>query len=72
MISGIKNIRLLYRNFSPYQHKQVRIMEYPKTHVVNLRNHLLIQFLSQAMGFIAAVDDKKIKMLLDYPFGDLS
>ncbi|UUZ56186.1 hypothetical protein LP419_13235 [Massilia sp. H-1] len=54
------------KNFSPYQHKVVRIVEFPRysNHAQSFPN--TIPF-SESIGFIAKVDDKNPKDI-DYPF----
>lgn len=67
MIKGIKKSLDYYtRNFSPYQHKQVRIIEFPRyaTYAQSFPN--TIPF-SEGIGFIAKVDDNDPESI-DYPF----
>lgn len=54
------------RNFSPYQHKVLRVVEFPRysAHAQSFPN--TIPF-SESIGFIAKVDDKSPKDI-DYPF----
>jgi len=67
IMKGVKTA-LAYqaRHFSPYQHKVVRIVEFPRysTHAQSFPN--TIPF-SESIGFIARVDDKNPKDI-DYPF----
>jgi ABC-2 type transport system permease protein len=68
MISGVKKSLDYYTaNFSPYQHKQVRIMEYPRTRGSFAQSYANTIPFSEAIGFIAAVDDDN-KDAVDYPF----
>ena len=54
------------RNFGPYQHKLVRIVEFPRyaTYAQSFPNTIPY---SESLGFIAKVDDKNPKDI-DYPF----
>ena len=68
MIAGVKKSLDYYTaNFSPYQHKQVRIMEYPRTQGTFAQSFANTIPFSEAIGFIAAVDDEN-KDAVDYPF----
>ncbi|MEZ7506787.1 M1 family aminopeptidase [Flavobacterium sp. Arc2] len=68
MVSGIKKSFDYYTaNFSPYQHKQVRIMEYPRTVGTFAQSYANTIPFSEAIGFIAAVNDDD-KVAVDYPF----
>ncbi|MFC6996039.1 ABC transporter permease/M1 family aminopeptidase [Rufibacter roseus] len=67
MIKGVKKSLDYYTaNFSPYQHRQVRILEFPgyATFAQSFPN--TIPF-SESIGFIADVDDKDPEDV-DYPF----
>ncbi|HEY1040781.1 MAG TPA: M1 family aminopeptidase [Bacteroidia bacterium] len=67
MISGIKKSLDYYtKYFSPYQHKQVRILEFPRYATFAQSFPNTIPF-SEGIGFIAKVDDKDEKSI-DYPF----
>ena len=68
MIAGVKKSLDYYTaNFSPYQHKQVRVMEYPRTQGSFAQSFANTIPFSEAIGFIAAVDDAN-KDAVDYPF----
>lgn len=68
MISGVKKSLDYYAaNFSPYQHKQVRVMEYPRTLGEFAQSYANTIPFSEAIGFIASVDDED-KDAVDYPF----
>lgn len=68
MILGVKKSLDYYTsNFSPYQHKQVRIMEYPRTQGAFAQSFANTIPFSEAIGFIASVDDKN-QDAVDYPF----
>jgi ABC-2 type transport system permease protein len=54
------------KNFSPYQHKQVRIVEFPRYANFAQSFPNTIPF-SESIGFIAKVDDQDPKDI-DYPF----
>jgi hypothetical protein len=67
IIKGVKAaLEYNAKNFSPYQHKVVRIVEFPRysSHAQSFPN--TIPF-SESIGFIAKVDDKNPKDI-DYPF----
>jgi ABC-2 type transport system permease protein len=67
MIGGIKaSLDYYTKNFSPYQHKQVRIVEFPRYQTFAQAFPNTIPF-SESIGFIARVDDKDPKDV-DYPF----
>lgn len=67
MINGIKKSLDYYtKNFSPYQHKQVRIIEFPRYATFAQSFPNTIPF-SEGIGFIAKVDDKDAESI-DYPF----
>ena len=67
MDDGVKDALDYYtRNFSPYQHKQVRILEFPRYQQFAQSFPNTIPF-SESIGFIAKVDDKDPKDL-DYPY----
>ncbi|HEU4375203.1 MAG TPA: M1 family aminopeptidase [Telluria sp.] len=53
-------------NFSPYQHKMLRIVEFPRYEMFAQSYPSTIPF-SESIGFIAKVDDKNPKDI-DYPF----
>jgi ABC-2 type transport system permease protein len=67
MIRGIKKSLDYYtRNFGPYQHRQVRILEFPRYASFAQSFPNTIPY-SEAVGFIAKVDDKD-KEKIDVPF----
>ena len=67
MFNGIKKSLAYYTpNFSPYQHKQVRILEFPRYSSFAQSFPNTIPF-SESIGFIADVDDSS-KENVDYPF----
>jgi hypothetical protein len=67
MINGIKKSITYYsKNFSPYQHKQVRILEFPRYATFAQSFPNTIPF-SEGIGFIAKIDDTNPESI-DYPF----
>jgi ABC-type transport system involved in multi-copper enzyme maturation permease subunit len=67
MFNGMKKALSYYTaNFSPYQHKQVRILEFPRYATFAQSFPNTIPF-SEGIGFIADVDDSS-KDNVDYPF----
>lgn len=67
MIGGIKkSLDYFTRNFSPYQHRQVRIIEFPRYELFAQSFPNTIPF-SEGIGFIARVDDAD-PAEVDYPF----
>lgn len=67
MIKSIKKSLDYYtKNFSPYQHRQVRILEFPRYASFAQSFPNTIPF-SESVGFIAKVDDKN-KEKIDVPF----
>jgi len=67
MIKGVQESLDYYtKNFSPYQHKMVRIIEFPRYQSFAQAFPNTIPF-SESIGFIAKVDDKDPKDI-DYPF----
>lgn len=67
MIKGIKKSLDYYtKNFSPYQHKQVRIIEFPRYATFAQSFPNTIPF-SESIGFIAKLDDENPESV-DYPF----
>jgi hypothetical protein len=67
MNQGIKQSLDYYtRNFGPYQHKLVRIVEFPRYAAFAQAYPNTIAY-SEALGFIAKVDDSNPKDI-DYPF----
>jgi ABC-2 type transport system permease protein len=67
MVKGIKKSLDYYtKNFSPYQHRQVRILEFPRYATFAQSFPNTIPF-SEGIGFIAKVNDKDEKSI-DYPF----
>ncbi|MBO6523302.1 MAG: hypothetical protein JJ971_05705 [Balneolaceae bacterium] len=68
MISGVKRGLDYYtEEFSPYQHKQVRILEFPRTSGGFAQSFANTIPYSEAIGFIAQVDDEDDSGV-DYPF----
>lgn len=68
MIRGVKRgLEYYTENFSPYQHKQVRIIEFPRTSGGFAQSFANTIPYSEAIGFIAAVDDEN-EDGVDYPF----
>lgn len=67
MITGVKKSLDYYtKNFSPYQHKQVRILEFPRYATFAQSFPNTIPF-SEGIGFIAKLDEKNPDQV-DYPF----
>ena len=67
MFNGMKKALQYYTaNFSPYQHKQIRILEFPRYATFAQSFPNTIPF-SEGIGFIADVDDSS-KENVDYPF----
>lgn len=67
MIKGIKKALDYYtKNFSPYQHHQVRIVEFPRYAAFAQSFPNTIPY-SEGIGFIADVDDSDPEAI-DYPF----
>ena len=67
MFNGMKAALQYYTtNFSPYQHKQVRILEYPRYATFAQSFPNTIPF-SEGIGFIAAIDDSS-KEDIDYVY----
>lgn len=67
IIKGVKaTLEYGSKNFSPYQHKVLRIVEFPRyaTFAQSFPNTIPY---SESLGFIAKVDDKNPKDI-DYPF----
>lgn len=54
-------------NFSPYQHKQARIIEFPRTYGTFAQSFANTIPFSEAIGFIADVDEGD-ENAVDYPF----
>jgi ABC-2 type transport system permease protein len=68
MMSGMKtSLDYGAANFSPYQHKQLRIIEFPKTAGGFAQSFPNTIPFSESVGFIADVDDSE-KGGVDYPF----
>ncbi|MEO9483589.1 MAG: M1 family aminopeptidase [Ekhidna sp.] len=68
MVKGVKKSLAYYtENFSPYQHKQVRIIEFPRTSGSFAQSFANTIPFSEAIGFIAEVDDEDPEGV-DYPF----
>lgn len=67
MVKGVKkSLSYFTKNFSPYQHRQVRILEFPGYASFAQAFPNTIPF-SEAIGFIADVDDDNPEDI-DYPF----
>ncbi len=67
MVEGVKDSLDYYtKNFSPYQHHQVRILEFPRYQTFAQSFPNMIPF-SESIGFIAKVDPKDPKDI-DYPY----
>ena len=68
MITSLKNsLDYFQENFGPYQHKQVRILEFPKTGGGFAQSFANTIPFSEAIGFIAEVDEDKPNAV-DYPY----
>lgn len=68
MIKGVKKSLDYYtKEFSPYQHKQVRIIEFPRTGGGFAQSFANTIPYSEAIGFIAEVDEEN-EDGVDYPF----
>ena len=68
MIKGVQRGLDYYTDqFSPYQHKQVRILEFPRTGGGFAQSFANTIPYSEAIGFIAQVDDED-EDGIDYPF----
>ncbi|MFA5574725.1 MAG: M1 family aminopeptidase [Brumimicrobium sp.] len=68
MIKGVKKaLEYSEANFSPYQHNQVRIIEFPVTKGTFAQSFANTIPFSEGIGFIADVDDED-KNGVDYPF----
>ena len=68
MMKGMKaSIDYNSKNFSPYQHKQLRIVEFPRTQGTFAQSFANTIPFSEGFGFIADVDDKDTDGV-DYPF----
>ena len=68
MIKGLKRSLDYYPdNFSPYQHRQARIIEFPRTSGGFAQSFANTIPFSEDIGFIAAVDDTN-ENAVDYPF----
>ncbi len=67
MMNGIKaSLEYNSKNFSPYQHKQVRVIEFPRTGGSFAQSFPNTIPFSEGVGFIADVDEKDEGV--DYPF----
>ncbi|MFH4965589.1 M1 family aminopeptidase [Gaetbulibacter sp. M235] len=68
MIAGLKaSLDYNSKNFSPYQHKQARIVEFPRTSGSFAQSFPNTIPYSEGVGFIADVDDTE-EGGVDYPF----
>ncbi len=68
MIAGLKaSLDYNSKNFSPYQHKQLRIVEFPRTSGSFAQSFPNTIPYSEGVGFIADVDDTE-EGGVDYPF----
>jgi len=69
MMAGMKaSLTYNSKNFSPYQHKQVRIIEFPRTYGSFAQSYPNTIPFSESHGFIADVDDNDVGGI-DYAFG---
>jgi len=69
MMAGMKaSLAYNSKNFSPYQHKQLRIIEFPKTYGGYAQSYPNTIPFSESHGFIADVDDNDTGGI-DYAFG---
>ncbi|MBZ2208951.1 ABC transporter permease/M1 family aminopeptidase [Massilia soli] len=67
MVRGVKaSLEYYSANFSPYQHKVVRVVEFPRYASFAQSYPGTIAY-SESLGFIAKVDDQDQKQI-DYPF----
>ena len=67
MVAGVKDsLDYFTKNFSPYQHRQVRILEFPRYETFAQSFPNTIPY-SEGIGFIAKVDEKDAKDI-DYPY----
>ncbi|MDN3706369.1 M1 family aminopeptidase [Myroides ceti] len=72
MMEAMKRSLAYYsENFSPYQHKQVRIIEFPNTMGSFAQSFANTIPFSEAIGFIAQVDEDNPDAV-DYPFSVIS
>ena len=68
MVKAVKlSLDYYTENFSPYQHKQARIIEFPRTGGGFAQSFANTIPFSEGIGFIADVDDED-KDAVDYPF----
>lgn len=68
MVNAVKKSLDYYsENFSPYQHKQARIIEFPRTGGGFAQSFANTIPFSEGVGFIADVDDEDLDAV-DYPF----
>lgn len=68
MMKGMKaSLDYNAKNFSPYQHKQARIIEFPRTQGTFAQSFANTIPFSEGFGFIADVDDEN-EDGVDYPF----
>ena len=68
MMKGMKaSLDYNAKNFSPYQHKQARIIEFPRTQGTFAQSFANTIPFSEGFGFIADVDDESDDGV-DYPF----
>jgi ABC-2 type transport system permease protein len=67
IVKGVKSgLEYYSKNFSPYQHKMIRVVEFPR-YVPYAQSYPGTIPYSEGIGFIAKVDDKNPKDI-DYPF----
>lgn len=72
MMEALKNSLAYYsENFGPYQHKQARIIEFPKSLGIFGQAFANTMPLSEAIGFIANVDEDDPNAV-DYPYSVVS
>jgi len=69
MMAGMKaSLDFNSKNFSPYQHKQLRIIEFPRTYGSFAQSYPNTIPFSESHGFIADVDDSDVGGI-DFAFG---
>ena len=69
MVAGMKaSLDFNSKNFSPYQHKQLRIIEFPRTYGSFAQSYPNTIPFSESHGFIADVDDSDVGGV-DFAFG---
>ncbi|HEU4497547.1 MAG TPA: M1 family aminopeptidase, partial [Flavobacterium sp.] len=66
-----RSLKYYSENFSPYQHRQIRIIEFPRTMGTFAQSFANTIPFSEAIGFIAKVDEEDPNAV-DYPFSVIS